>query len=82
MCEIIRQLRKERNLTLQQVADYLHLHRTTYTYYESGRTKINIDILVKLAHFYKVSYAALIGRPEPVLPDSVIITGSTGTPAG
>ena len=74
MREIIRKLRRERNLTQQQVADYLHLDRSTYTYYETGRTQINIDIVIKLAHFYKVSYATLIGRPEPVPPDSAANT--------
>jgi len=70
MREIIRKLRLERNLTQKQVADHLQLDRSTYTYYESGRTQINIDIIIKLAHFYNVSYATLIGRPEPVPPDS------------
>jgi len=52
------------------VADYLRIDRSTYAYYESGHSKLSIDILVKLAHFYKVSYATLIGRPEPVLAES------------
>ena len=71
MHDIIRKLRKEKGLTQQQVADYLGIDRSTYTYYESGRSKLSIDIVVKLAHFYKVSYAALIGRLEPMLPDSI-----------
>jgi len=70
MHEIIRKLRKERNLTQRQVAEYLRIDRSTYAYYESGRTHMNIDIVVKLAHFYSVSYATVIGRPEPVLTDS------------
>ena len=68
MYEIIRKLRRERDLTQQQVADYLEIDRSTYAYYESGRTKLNIDVIVKLAHFYKVSYAALLG-PEPTRID-------------
>lgn len=71
MYEIIRKLRKEKCLTQQQVADHLEVDRSTYAYYESGRSRLNIDIVVKLTHFYKVSYATLIGRPEPELPDSV-----------
>ncbi|MCL2494132.1 MAG: helix-turn-helix domain-containing protein [Oscillospiraceae bacterium] len=69
MHDTIRRLRKERNLTQQQMADYLQIDRSTYAYYESGRTRLNIDFIVKLAHFYKVSYATLIGIPEPVLSD-------------
>jgi len=68
MHEIIRSLRKERGLTQQQVAEHLGIDRSTYAYYESGRTRTNIDIVVKLAHFYQVRYAALLG-PEPVPAD-------------
>jgi len=68
MHEIIRKLRKERGLTQQQVADYMQIDRSTYAYYESGRTRINIDVVVKLAHFYRIPYAALLG-PEPVPAD-------------
>ena len=66
MHEIIRKLRREHGLTQQQVAEYLNIDRSTYAYYESGRTRLNINIVVDLAHFYKVSYATIIGRPEPV----------------
>lgn len=69
MHETIRELRKERGLTQQQVADYLNLDRSTYAYYESGRSKVSIAIVVKLAHFYHVRYATLLG-PEPVPADT------------
>jgi len=68
MHEIIRKLRQEKGLTQKQVADYLGVDRSTYAYYESGRTKLNSDIIVKLAHFYRVRYAVLLG-PEPVPAD-------------
>jgi len=70
MHDTIRKLRQEKGLTQRQVAEYLQVDRSTYAYYESGRSKLSIDVLVKLAHFYKVSYAALIGQPEPVPLDS------------
>ena len=70
MHDIIRELRKERGLTQQQVANHLNIDRSTYAYYESGRTRTNIDVIVRLAHFYKVSYAAIIGKPDPVSSDN------------
>ena len=70
MHKTIRTLRKERDLTQQQVADYLQINRSTYAYYESGRTRLNINIVVDLAHFFQVSYATIIGQPEPVLSNS------------
>ena len=69
MNEIIRKLRKERGFTQQQIANYLCVDRSTYAYYESGRTKLNIDVVVKLAHFYQIRYAVLLG-PEPVPADN------------
>jgi transcriptional regulator with XRE-family HTH domain len=62
---LLRNLRKENGLTQQQVAEFLHLDRSTYAYYESGRTKINIDILVRLARFFQVSLARLLGEDLP-----------------
>ncbi|MCL2107459.1 MAG: helix-turn-helix transcriptional regulator [Oscillospiraceae bacterium] len=59
--ELLRELRKANGLTQAQVAEYLHLDRSTYAYYESGRTKINIDMLMRLADFYRVGLAALVG---------------------
>ena len=61
MHEIIRKLREEKGLTQQQVADHLQIDRSTYAHYESGRTWINIDVIIKLAHFYQVRYATLLG---------------------
>jgi len=70
MHEKIRELRKEKGLTQEQVASYLNLDRSTYAYYESGRTRINVDVVVKLAYFFQVSYATIIGQPEPALATS------------
>jgi len=69
MHEIIRGLRKEKGLTQQQVADCLGIERSTYAYYESGRTRLNADIIVKLAKFYRVRWAVLLG-PEPIAEDN------------
>ena len=69
MHDTIRKLRRERNLTQQQVAEYLGIDRSTYAYYESGRSKLNIDLVVKLAQFYRVPYATFFG-PEPVSADN------------
>ncbi|MCL2298605.1 MAG: helix-turn-helix domain-containing protein [Firmicutes bacterium] len=63
--KLLKTLRKENGLTQQQVADYLHLDRSSYAYYESGRTKINIDILMRLAQFFQISLAMLVGEELP-----------------
>ena len=58
---LLKQLRKANGLTQQQVADLLFLDRSTYTYYEGGHTKINIDIAIQLARLYRVSVSNLAG---------------------
>jgi len=63
---LLRELRKKNGLTQQHVADFLHLDRSTYAYYESGRTKVNIDILLRLSRFFKVSLGSLVGEDQPV----------------
>ena len=62
---LLKKLRKENGLTQQQVADFLHLDRSTYAYYESGRTKINIDILIRLSNFFQISLGTLVGEDVP-----------------
>ena len=60
--ERLRKLRKGHGLTQQQVAEYLHLDRSTYAYYESGRTKISIDMLLRLADLFRVTISDLVGE--------------------
>ena len=71
---LLKKLRKENGLTQQQVADFLHLDRSTYAYYESGRTKINIDILIRLSNFFQISLGTLVGEelPAAVLADPTV----------
>jgi len=70
MHQRLRELRKGKGLTQAQLANHLNIDRSTYAYYESGRNRLNIDVVVKLAHFFQVSYATIIGQSEPVLATS------------
>lgn len=51
----LRSIRKTCNLTQQQVADELEIDRSTYAYYETGKTTPSIFTLMKLAQLYQVS---------------------------
>ena len=48
--------RHECGLTQQQVADRLKIERSTYTYYETGKTKPDINTLIKIAKVYNINY--------------------------
>ena len=52
--------RKNSLLTQQQVADALNINRTTYTYYETGKTEPSIDTLHKLIKIFGITYDDLL----------------------
>lgn len=60
----IRFLREVNDLTQLTVAQYLHVDQGTYSRYERGQVPIPVDILLKLADFYKVSLGYLSDRKE------------------
>ena len=59
--ERIRNIREDNFLTQQKVADLLHIGQRTYADYESGKTRIPVDSLMKLAKFYNVSIDYITG---------------------
>lgn len=56
----LRACRERCGLSQRQVAEALGLERTTYTYYESGRTEPNLTTLVKIAQIFCVDVSALL----------------------
>jgi len=56
-------LRRKNGLTQQQVAEHLHMDRSTYAYYELGQTKPTIEFLIGLAHLYNLSLNSLLNVP-------------------
>ena len=48
-------LREYRQLSQRQVADALHIERSTYTSYETGRSEPSLQNLKRLAALYQVS---------------------------
>lgn len=51
----IREFREKRNLTQEEIAEYLDTTAQTVSRYEIGDRKTNQDILFKLAEYFKVS---------------------------
>lgn len=73
-------LRKNKNLTQQDVAAAIGVTRPAYTAYESGSRKPEYETLEKLADFYGVSIDFLLGRSSlPSIEESrdmVIMDGN------
>lgn len=53
--ENIRYARKQCCFTQQQVADFLGIKRSSYTYYETGRTQMPVELLAPLSILFGVS---------------------------
>ncbi len=69
--DFLRKLRKEKKLTQEEVADILHVHRTTYVKWEGGTALPLNDSLIMLSDFYGVSVDELLAG-ERLTKDNVI----------
>lgn len=56
----LKELRKQRGLSQANVAALLKIDRSTYSYYELGRTQPNLSILLRLASYYNVTIDYLL----------------------
>lgn len=63
--------RHQAGLTQQQVADKLKIERSTYTYYETGKTKPDISTLIKISKVFNINYTQLLEGIEEELEDAV-----------
>lgn len=52
---ILRDLREDRDIKQETLADYLGISQQTYSNYENGRREIPITVVIKLAKYYQVS---------------------------
>lgn len=62
--ERLTELRNARNLTQIEVAEMLHMSRSTYAQYEVNRRIPEYNTLEKLADFYEVSLDYIVGRSD------------------
>ena len=51
----LKELREQENLTQQEVANIFETPRQNYARWELNKNQPNIDMLIKIADFYKVS---------------------------
>ena len=60
----IRELRNDKNLTQEEVADLLLMHPVVYGRYERGVREIPVWALIKLADYYNTSTDYILGREK------------------
>ena len=64
----IRDLREDLDYSQKYIADYLHIHQTTYSDYELRNLNVPITILSQLADLYDTSIDYLVGRTNEKKP--------------
>ena len=57
----IRDLREDRDMSQQQVADYLGMKQPQYNRYERGLRDLPTDVLIRLAKLYRTSTDYILG---------------------
>ena len=62
--EKLQQLRKQKGLTQEQLAEHLFVSRAAVSKWESGRGYPNIDSLKSIAAFYSITIDALLSGDE------------------
>ncbi len=60
----LQELRKQKGLTQQELAEALYVSRTAISKWESGRGYPSIDLLKKIARYFSVSLDALLSSDE------------------
>ncbi|MFT9415739.1 helix-turn-helix transcriptional regulator [Leuconostoc falkenbergense] len=60
----LRELRKERNVTQQELADEMLVTQRTLARYESGEHEPRLPIVFDLADYFEVSIDYLVGRSD------------------
>lgn len=62
--EMIRMLREDNDKSQTEIAAILGVGQRTYSDYESGKTRIPVDGLMKLAKYYDVDMDYICGLAE------------------
>lgn len=70
----LKELRKEKNLTQQQVADRINVSKAVISSYELSNRSPSYQTLVKIANLYKVSADYLLGMDERKVIDVTDLT--------
>lgn len=62
--ERITELREDNDKKQKEIAEILGIKQSAYSKYEKGRTKIQVDDIIKLCIFYNVSADYILGLSD------------------
>lgn len=64
LAQRLRHFRKSRNLSQSELARRINIAIQQYNRYETGRTKVPVDVIVRVADVLEMSTDELLGRKE------------------
>ena len=64
----IKNLRKQRNCTQTQMAEYIGVTKRTYFNYENGKTRIPTKVLIELSYYFNTSVDYLVEFTDDPVP--------------
>ena len=64
----LRDLREDKDLSIRKLAEILHMQRTTYHNYETGKREVPFELAITLARFYVVSLVYIAGLTNDTTP--------------
>lgn len=67
----LKDLREDKDLSIRELANILHLQKTTYHNYEKGKREIPFYLVITLANFYGVSIDYIAGRTNELYNPSI-----------
>ena len=63
----LKDFRKSKDITQEQMSQILNLGSTTYKNYENNITEPSIGTLIKLADYFNITLDELVGRPTSLI---------------
>ncbi len=66
--DILKELRKDKNLSQSDIAKMFNIKQSMYSMYESGRRTMKIEMLCKLADILDTSTDYILGRTSQQKP--------------
>ncbi len=63
--EHLKRIRKSTGLTQAEVAELLNIDRSTYAYYETGKTHPDLELLCRMAGIFHLTTDEMIGYEPP-----------------
>lgn len=65
--DTLKELRIQKNLSQKQLADILHLHKSTICHLEANNRKASWDVMLSIANFFHTSTDYLLGKSDRTL---------------